>query len=329
MIDQQYLKTLEAQKRAAGTIKNEKWVLNTIDRVKPLETILKDDLLNFFNDFDKPQNTLLLFQTITKKYFRAIGKPELVEWIKKTKVKDTLHPNDILTSDDVNRMLQATDNHYWQAIIAFLFETGCRISEARALKYGDFTESDHGMIVNIPTSKTAAGLRKVILPFSAQYIRNLELYSGASKKDAVFKIQDWQTNNMLRKIGKDAGITKPISAHKFRHGQATDLVRRGYNEAIIRKKLGWSPTSTMIARYQHLNDDDVINATLENHGKLPISASIKSELIEADKINPVDTGMIIQKQAVELEELRTAQKDSKKQVEMIMALLQAGEKHNI
>jgi len=36
-------------------------------------------------------------------------------------------------------------------------------------------------------------------------------------------------------------------------------------EAVIRKILGWSPNSTMNSRYQHLNDNSVIDAQLGGH----------------------------------------------------------------
>lgn len=323
MIDKSYIQELKAQNRAEGTIKNELWVLNTLDAFKPLETMTKADLMAFFETFDKPDTSRSLFQTIIKKYFHAIGNPELINWIKKKKPKDTLHPDDILTTDDVNKLLKATDSHYYKALIAFLFETGSRISEAKSLKFEDFHDTDQGMIVHIPTSKTAAGFRKVILPFSSQYIRNLKLYSGASNEDVVFKIQIWQTNNMLRIIGKEARIKKPLSAHKFRHAQATDLVRRGYNEAIIRKKLGWSPTSSMIARYQHLNDEDVINATLENTGKLPITAAPRTEIKEAERMSLVDAAMQFSKLTEENETLKADMEDMKRKMETFAAILAA------
>jgi integrase len=72
--------------------------------------------------------------------------------------------------------VKATDSHYYKAFIAFLYETGCRFSEAHSLKYKDFMETNEGMIVNIATTKTGAGYRKTILPFSSQYIRNLKVY---------------------------------------------------------------------------------------------------------------------------------------------------------
>lgn len=313
MIDSNYIQELKAQKHSEGSVKNEFWVLNTLDQFKPLEHINKNDLMRFFENLNKPDNSLLLFQSIVKKYFKAIGKPDISDWIKKKRPRETLRSEDILTTDDINKMIEATDNHYWKAMIAFLYETGCRISEAMSLKFKDFQDTDQGMIVNILTTKTAAGYRKLILPFSSQYIRNLKLYAESSGTDIVFKLQLCQTNKILRRIAKKAGIDKPISCHKFRHGQATDLVRRGYNEAIIRKKLGWSATSLMIARYQHLNDEDVINATLDNTGKLPITAAPRTEIKEAERISLVDAAMQFSKLSEENENLkmRMSQRDAR------------------
>lgn len=321
MINESYIQELKAQKRAKDTIKNEYWVLNTLDRFKPLEKITKSDLMRFFESLDIPDTSLFLFQTIIKKYFKAIGKPELIEWIKKKRPKESLHPNDILNTDDINRMIETTESPYYKAVIAFLFESGCRISEARALKYRDFKDTDSGMIVNTPTNKTAAGLRKIIIPFSSQYIRNLKLYSGLTDDDYVFKIKTWQTDNMLKIIAEKAGIEKPVSAHKFRHAQATDLVKRGYNEAIIRKKLGWTPTSTMIARYQHLNDEDVINATLENNGKLPQTAAPRIEIKEAERLSLVDAAMQFSKLSEENRELKERLETFEQEDRQLMKLL--------
>ncbi|MCE8425912.1 MAG: tyrosine-type recombinase/integrase [Candidatus Methanoperedens sp.] len=121
--------------------------------------------------------------------------------------------------------------------------------------------------------------------------QNLKTYTASVKDDTVFRLSYSATILDIKQIAKKAGIEKPISPHKLRHAQATDMVKRAYNEAIIRKKLGWTPTSSMIARYQHLNDEDVINATLENTGKLPQNASPRIEIKEAERLNFVDAAM--------------------------------------
>jgi site-specific recombinase XerD len=68
------------------------------------------------------------------------------------------------------------------------------------------------------------------------------MYSGKGKEERIFDLTKRTTHEMLGIIGKKAGITKKVNHHKFRHAQATDMVRRGYNEAIIRRKLGWTDT---------------------------------------------------------------------------------------
>jgi hypothetical protein len=124
---------------------------------------------------------------------------------------------------------------------------------------------------------------------------------------------------MLHRIASDAGITKPIHCHLLRHAQATDMVKRSYNEAIIRKKLGWSSTSPVIARYQHLNDEDVINATLENHDKLPQTAAPRIEIKEADRLSLVDAAMQFSKLTEENSELKTRLDEMDKQRKADMA----------
>jgi integrase len=49
-----------------------------------------------------------------------------------------LNADEILDTDDVNKLLEATDSHYYKALIAVLFETGARIGELQALRVSDF-----------------------------------------------------------------------------------------------------------------------------------------------------------------------------------------------
>lgn len=314
MIDS-YINEMKANGMAHNTIVSQESILKRLDKYKPISSVTTDDLKQYFKALktEMTESSFALHQIVIKKFFWKIGKPELVSWIIKIKPKETLKSDDILSTDDINKMLEATDSLYYKAMIAFLYETGCRFSEAHVLKYKDFMETNEGMIVNIGTTKTSAGYRKTILPFSAQYIRNLKVYVSGKPDDIVFSVCNWQSNNMLHMIAKEAGITKPISCHKFRHGQATVMVQLGYNEAIIRKKLGWTPTSGMIARYQHLNDDDVINATLSNTGKMPITA-IRTEMKEAEKLTLVDAAMQFSKLSEENESL-------KQNLDMVMKVL--------
>jgi integrase/recombinase XerD len=168
-----------------------------------------------------------------KKYFGDVGKVEVIAWMNAQKPKETLKSDDILANDDINKMIEATDGYYWKALIIFLFETGCKVGEINDLKYKDFVDTTEGMIVSIPTKKTSAGYRKVILPSSSRFIKNLQVYTFGKPEDVVFNFGYEYTYLMIRDIAKKAGITKPVSPHKFRHAQATELVKLGIHEAIV------------------------------------------------------------------------------------------------
>jgi integrase len=300
-----YLKEIEGKRVSKYTLKNYRVVLRTLNEFKPLDELTKGDLIKYFTDHKGKDSSISLHQVIIKKYFRDQGKHELIDWIKIKVPKETLKAEDIPTTEDINKLIDATDSAYWKAFISFFFEAGLRFSEKNTLKYRNFKDTTDGMIVDIPTSKTGAGFRKVILPFSSQYIRNLKAQIlNNSPDDIVFHLGQAQTNKILHEIAKRAGINKTISAHKFRHAQATDMVKRNYNEAIIRKKLGWTPTSGMIARYQHLNDEDVINATLEIGGKVINKPATRTEIKEAEKITLVDAAMQFSKLTDENAELK-------------------------
>lgn len=277
-----YLELLKANKLSDATIRNAKYTLIKLSEFKALSKVTDKDLKTFFSRLDVPESSFALYQIIIKKYFKDIGKPEVASWIKVRKPNHDIDPTSILTVEDVNKLIESTDSLYYKALVAFLFESGCRISEARSLSWKDFISTTEGLIVHIKTKKTSAGIRKLILPNSSQYIKNWHAYSYGKPEDKAFPISLAQSNLMLKQIAKDAGISKPVHCHAFRHAQATDMVNRAYNETIIRKKLGWTPTSGMIARYAHPNDNAVVDATLENNGQ-----RIKPK--ERTELNPAAT----------------------------------------
>ena len=283
----------------------------------------KEDITNFilgWNTEDKiakdgrrihniKESTKVTRKAIIKKFFTWLGKEELVKDIKTRMPKNHLTQDDILTPEDINLLLKNTNSHFYKALIAVLYESGARIGEIQALRVKDFKESSKGLIVEIPTFKTDFPNRKMLLLFAAQYVRNYFTYANKDEDDIVFNRGKSPISEMLRKIGNKAGIKKKVNPHRFRHASATVMVQQGFNESIIRRKLGWSPTSGMISRYQHLADSDIMNAQLSVHGE-KIERPIIEDMDIAEPISVADTNAIIQKQAAELEELRAAQKKS-------------------
>lgn len=319
---QEYLKQKEAQGLAFETLRAYKKVLTALNTFKDVDTITKTDLTAFFNTHKwTSDNTRNLYIILIKAFFTDNQKADMVEWMKLKKAKETLKSDDILDINDVNKLIETADSHYWKALIAFLYESGCRIGEAKLIKWKDIQDTTDGIIVNIPTKKTAAGFRKVILPFASQYLKNLQIYNYAKPDDFIFFLSYRHTADTITEIAEKAGIKKPVTAHKFRHAQATELVREGMQEAIIRKKLGWAANSGMIARYQHLNDDDVINATLEKSGKITERNHKPAEIKQPEKVTITEAAGRLFQLEEENEELKEQLKQQQEQNDFIMKAL--------
>lgn len=267
------------QKKASGlsksTIKSYKMILGALDTFKPIDTIEKDDLVKFFNRKFGSDATKFLYAVSIKTFFKEIGKPEIASWLKAKRPKETLTSDDILTSDEVQAMIDCTDSHYWKSLIAVLYESGARISEVLSLRWkdivlGKYTMKDHDGIertieafqVNIPTQKTAAGFRKMILPDSTSYLLNLKEIVESKPDNHIFYFSYKCNYDTLGEIGRRAKLSKHVHPHLFRHSRATAEIQKGSSEPVLRKMLGWSSASTVPSRYIHLSDSDVIDNQL-------------------------------------------------------------------
>lgn len=305
-IIQRYLNEQKANGNRQSTIDKERPTLTAFDIILEghIELANKDDITGYILSWvTATESTKATRKIILKKFFAWLGKAELIKDIKVKRVKSRLKADDILTIEDVDSLIRHTSSHYYKAMIAFLFESGARYQEAHALQAKDFKETDKGLLVAIPTFKTDYPARNIVLLYSGQFMRNYFIYAALKPDDVVFRYSKVSVRDMLQKIKKEAGITKPISPHKFRHAQATDMVQRGYNEGIIRRKLGWVDNSTMTSNYIHLNDQDVINATLNNAGS-DIPKSPMANLKQPESLKIADATLQLSKLSLENQELK-------------------------
>lgn len=291
---QDFLNELKTNGTKENTIKSYLSILTVANNFKNLPDWSKNDITKYILHLQtkkKPNkpSSIEIRKAILKKFFTWAGKKDIVEHLKVKLPKNNLERKDILTIEDIDKLIASTDSHFYKALIAFLFESGARISEATAITVKDTEETDKGILISVPQTKNGKDIRKNIYIFSQQYLRNHITYNGLSKDDRLFPLSEVAIGKMLKKIAKKAGIEKPVTPHKFRHAQATDMVLRKYQESIIRKKLGWTGDSKMIARYQHIINEDVINATIEMNGseiqKTPLKNIKKGEPLKVTEIS--------------------------------------------
>lgn len=219
---------------------------------------------------------------IFKSVFRGWNMPpEVYNWIKSEKPPNKLQAEDLLTEEEMNRMIAATDNPMWKAILAVVFETGVRPGEILGMRIRDviINEVRSKIYVEGKTAKKEGKRAVFAYKKSFSLLKNwLILHPKAKDKDAPLWITAKQQllkqssfSQIYSKISKKAGITKEREMSKrahnnpylARHSRLTQAYR-DYGSVVGAKVAGHKQGSKQIATYVHLSEEDVEEA-LETH----------------------------------------------------------------
>ncbi len=127
---------------------------------KPFKTASKEDLENLWNQILLESQgrwspcTLNDFKVTIKKFYKTTegdGEeyPRKVRFIKCSGVKPHLKttPDELLQPDDIEKMIQSTNNLMWRAFISLLWDSGMRLYEQNSLRIKDVTITDSGVRV--------------------------------------------------------------------------------------------------------------------------------------------------------------------------------------
>ncbi|WGI17763.1 tyrosine-type recombinase/integrase [Methanonatronarchaeum sp. AMET-Sl] len=169
--------------------------------------------------------------------------PSKVKWINTTqKGKDKSKlPKDLLTEEDILKLLRKCTHVRDKAFISILWETGARIGELIDLEVGDFEDHHHGFKINL-NGKT--GERRLLLISSVPHLTTwLNSHPNRNDKDAPLWVNIGNSHNgqkcsymalskILKKTAKEAGVDKPVNPHQFRHSRTTYLANE-FTEAQL------------------------------------------------------------------------------------------------
>ena len=290
---------------------------------KDFEEMTREDLIQFFNTL-KPQPktpklngttlnieigeysqyTVWLYKQVAKSFFKWLyegnqttprdghGAPLQVSWIRGSMNK--IRPKfekEVLTREEITKMIKTTNSLRDKAIISVLFETGLRASELLSMKRKDITFHEDYAEFKVD-GKT--GERMVMAVFSQPYLRQWIDFLESSKDYLNSNIKEfiWPAfgkvgKKKFNKVGynellnhfsllsvitravKRAEISKHICTHSLRHSSATSFAKEGYTETEMRLKYGWTPTSNQVNRYNHQSWSDLKNRVLFKAGKNP------------------------------------------------------------
>lgn len=249
---------------------------------KDLSKATKTDLEEIVTQIEKNDwtpHTKHTFKMMIRKFYRWVDGidekgvyPERIRWLH-CSIKNNHHklPEELLDENDIRLLINGCENPRDRALIAVLYESGCRIGEIGSIRIKDICPDDYGVKVMV-SGKT--GARRIRLISSAPFLQDwLNAHPGNKNPSDYVWVTKWRnqllTYTRIATILKDAalraGIKKRVYPHLFRHSRATYLAKH-LTEAQMKDYLGWTQSSKMAAIYVHLCGRDTDLAMLKLNG---------------------------------------------------------------
>lgn len=185
-----------------------------------------------------------------------------------------------LTESEVLALLGAPDagsivGRRDQALLEFLYASGCRVSEALDLREDSLQLDERSARVE------GKGGKVRFVPLGAVAVAALEIWiqdgrpqwqarAARKERDLIFLTQKGgrmsRQNAFLRirKYAQSVGISRAISPHKLRHSFATHLLERGADLRAVQSLLGHADLSTT-ELYTHLSNARIQAQYVEHH----------------------------------------------------------------
>lgn len=225
------------------------------------------------------KSIIRLIHTGSRNLIKHKPELEMLQFMTINKPKSNLTREDLPTQKEIDKLLAVcADSSRDKALIAVHSEAGTRIAEALHCKIKDFVIMKHGGYLKVD-GKT--GTRSILILKSVHYLtkwlnehpdkdnREAPMFVYLHKKNTFGKRMNYHGfYQMLQRRVKQAGITKRMYSHLFRHAAVTKLSGK-ITESESRMRHGWQPNSTMPSAYAHLNQEDLDSKILETYGIKP------------------------------------------------------------
>jgi len=231
--------------------------------------------------------TKVNFRTTLKRFYKwHLGNdeeyPEVVRWIRTKnggRAREKL-PTDLLTPEEIDKLLEACAHPRDKALVSLLYDSGCRISEILMLRWSQVSFESWGAAL-VVHGKTGTR-RVVVVGNSIPYLlawKEIHPLGGepeapvfvgqnapGSKQGSADEAMNYASaRRVIKMAAEHGGLRKRIHPHLFRHTRATELAKK-VTEAPLEAQMGWVPGSGMAKVYVHLSGRDQDAAILKAHG---------------------------------------------------------------
>ena len=182
----------------------------------------------------------------------------------------------VLERKIINQILQACRYRRDQLIVCMLYETGMCIGQLLGLQHQDIKSWDNEIHIiprtDNPNEARAKSNRPNIIPVTPSLMKLYSIYvlSECDEIDSeyVFVCLKGQKRGQALRYTAVQDLFKrfshaldsKVTPHMFRHTHATDLIKQGWDMALVQKRLGHQNIQTTINTYTHLTNQDLKKA---------------------------------------------------------------------
>ena len=215
--------------------------------------------------------------------------------------KETRLPRAVLTPDEAKKILDQPDTGTMiglrsRAMIEVLYSTGIRLEELINLTLYDCDLQGGLLRIKGKFSRDrVVPLGRHAIKFIKQYITHVRQHHGERRRNPEKRLRTEQTKSlfvskmrtplsaqviekMVRTYAKQAGVTKRVTPHVFRHTFATELLRNGADLAAVQKMLGHSGLSVTHI-YTHVAGVEVKKTHTQSHPRERDKTEGKEDII--------------------------------------------------
>ncbi len=158
----------------------------------------------------------------------------------------------ILSKPQIQAIITSATTARDEALLAFLYGTGCRVSEAVGVLWKDFSELPDGRALVRLLGK-GDKWRSVHVP-KVVWERIAALRGDAADDAKVFDLKVRRAQQVVKDAVDRAKAPKDASAHWFRHSNASHAIEAGAPLPVVRDSLGHSNISVTNV-YAHSNPE--------------------------------------------------------------------------
>lgn len=259
---------------------------------KKFEKATKEDIVRLVAEIEqKPFSawTKRDYKIILKKFYQWLynceeGYPAVVKWIKANNSQNSLKKSDLLTPDEIKKLVEAAVTLRDKALILVLAESGRRIGEVLTLRINDIEFDNIGARLLVD-GKTGRDYVRIIAsaPMLATWLDNHPLRNDSTapvwvtgSREHFKQLTYSSARAMLLDCIARADIKKRVWFHLFRHTRGTHASKLLTTPQLC-ALMGWKQGSDMASVYIHLAGEDIdeaqaimngVNIEKENVSKL-------------------------------------------------------------